>query len=59
MRQVERKLYRHIVPFVQAMEDVRFTALEMKDYMFVKTICDIKNPGYFENIRWRFHQEDI
>lgn len=59
VREEERKLYRHILPFVQAMEDVRFTALEQKTYMVNKAISDATQPGHFENIRWRYHQEDI
>ncbi len=41
------------------MEDIRYTALEQKEFMIVKAICDIKDPGFFENIRWLYHQEDI
>ena len=48
-----------ILPFVQAMEDVRYTALEQKNYMVSKALSDKVNPAYFENIRWRYHQEDI
>jgi hypothetical protein len=59
VRDQERKLFRVILPFVQAMEDLRYTALEMKNYMVIKSISDALNPSYFEHIRWRFHQEDI
>lgn len=58
-KEEDRKLFRLIVPFVQAMEDVRFTALDQKNYMIIKAVSDAVQPGHFENIRWRFHQEDI
>ncbi len=58
-KEEDRKLFRMIVPFVQAMEDVRFTAFEQKNYMITKAVADITQPGNFENVRWRYHQEDI
>jgi hypothetical protein len=59
VREQERKMFRFILPFLQAMEDVRFTALEQKFYMEAKAIADMKNPAIWEKIRWRYHQEDI
>jgi hypothetical protein len=59
VKEEEKKLFRLIVPFVQAMEDVRFTAIDQKNYMVYKAVSDATQPGHFENIRWRFHQEDI
>jgi hypothetical protein len=59
VREQEKKIFRLILPFVQAMEDVRFTALEQKDFMIQKAVCDALNPNIFENVRWRYHQEDI
>ena len=47
------------MPFVQAMENIRYTSLEQKNYMIQKSIADVTHPAYFENLRWRFHQEDI
>jgi hypothetical protein len=47
------------MPFVQAMENLRYTALDQKNYMYVKAVADSKGPNVFENVRWRFHQEDI
>jgi hypothetical protein len=47
------------MPFVQAMENLRYTALDQKNYMVVKAIADNQGPNVFENIRWRFHQEDV
>jgi hypothetical protein len=41
------------------MEDVRFTALEQRNYMIYKSVIDSINPNYFEHVRRRFHQEDI
>jgi hypothetical protein len=48
-----------ILPFNQAMEDVRFTALEQRNYLIIKSLADSIHEGMFENIRWRYHQEDI
>jgi hypothetical protein len=59
VREQERKLFRVILPFIQAMEDVRFTALDMKNYMVIKALSDNLNPAFFPYIRQRFHQEDI
>ena len=58
-REQERNLFRQILPFVQAMEDVRFTAIEQRRYMIEKAISDINYPGHFDKIRKRFNQEDI
>ena len=59
VKEQERNIFRLILPFVQAMEDVRFTAIEQKNYMITKAISDTVHPGVFEHIRWRYHQEDI
>jgi len=59
VREEERKMFRLIMPFIQAMEDVRFTALDQKNYMIYKAVSDAVQPGHFNDIRWRFHQEDI
>ena len=48
-----------ILPFNQAMEDVRYTALEQRNYMIIKSVSDAYNENAFEEIRWRYHQEDI
>lgn len=59
VRQQEVKMFRTVLPFVQAMEDVRLTANDQKNYMLIKAISDLRDPRFFENVRWRFHQEDI
>ena len=59
VKEQERNIFRLILPFVQAMEDVRYTAIEQKNYMITKAISDTVHPGVFEHIRWRYHQEDI
>lgn len=59
LKEEERRIFRQILPFVQAMENLRFTALEQKNYMLIKAVADSTQPGNFENVRWRFHQEDI
>ena len=58
-REQERKLFRLIVPFIQAMEDVRFTAVDQRNYMIIKSVVDSINPNYFDRVRWKYHQEDI
>lgn len=58
-KEQERNIFRLILPFVQAMEDLRFTAIEQKNYMITKAISDTIHPGVFEHVRRRFHQEDI
>ena len=35
-----RKAYRRTLPFVQAMEDVRYCAVQERNYMILKAICD-------------------
>ena len=59
VREEERKLFRLILPFVQALEDIRFSAIDQKNYMVIKAMSDATQPGQFENIRWRYHQEDV
>ncbi len=59
VREEERKLFKLILPFVQAMEDIRFTALDQKNYMVLKAVSDAVQPGHFDNVRWRYHQEDV
>lgn len=59
LREEEKKLMSAIIPFNQAMEDLRFTALEQKQYMINKSMADQYSPGFFEKIRQRFNQEDI
>jgi hypothetical protein len=48
-----------IMPFVQAMEDLRYTAIEQKEFITLKAVSDNIHPSVFENVRPRFHQEDI
>jgi len=58
-RQQDKKIFRQIMPFVQAMENLRYTALDQKNYMYLKAVSDNIGPNVLENVRWRFHQEDI
>jgi hypothetical protein len=59
VREVDRYMFRYIVPFVQAMEDIRYTALEQKNYVVLKALSDSIDYSVFDNVRKRFHQEDI
>ena len=54
-----KKITTRILPFIQAMEDVRYIALQERNYMILKAICDSENPQLFELYRNRYHQEDI
>ena len=54
-----RKCFRRVVPFVQAMEDVRFVALHERNYMILKAICDYTDPKVFEFFRARYNQNDF
>ena len=55
----ERDIHSKILPFAAAMEDLRFTAIEQRNYMINKAIADQYSPALFEHMRKRFHQEDI
>ena len=50
-----RKMFRRVVPFVQAMEDVRFVALQERNYMILKAISDAKDPRYMQEFRSRYN----
>ena len=57
--EVTKRALRKTVPFVQAMEDIRFTAIQERNYMILKAICDVENPDLFEVYRQRYNQEDF
>ncbi len=57
--EVTKRALRKTVPFVQAMEDIRFNALSERNYMMLKAICDVENPNLFEVYRARYNQEDF
>ena len=41
------------------MEDIKFIALEQRNYMILKVICDYSgNEGTFEFLRNRYNQDD-
>lgn len=54
-----RRALRKTLPFVQAMEDIRFIAIQERNYMILKSICDATDPRYFELFRSRYNQEDF
>ena len=41
------------------MEDVRFIAIQERNYMILKAICDRTDPRYFDLFRSRYNQEDL
>ena len=40
------------------MEDVRFCAVQERNYMILRAICDHSDPAMFDLMRSRYHQED-
>ena len=54
-----RKAYRRTLPFVQAMEDVRFCAISERNYMILRAICDYSDPKMWDLMRARYNQEDF
>ena len=54
-----RKAYRRTLPFVQAMEDVRFCAVQERNYMILKAICDYSDSDLWNLMRARYNQEDM
>ena len=59
LQEKTKKAYRRVIPFVQAMEDVRYVALQERNYMILKAICDYSDPRYFEFFRTRYNQDDV
>jgi hypothetical protein len=59
LQEQDRMMFRQILPFVQAMEDLRYTAVEMKNYIINKAIADQYSPYLFQHLRKRFNQEDV
>ena len=58
LQEQTRKAYRRTLPFVQAMEDVRYVAVTERQYMILRAICDYSDPAKFELFRTRYNQED-
>lgn len=52
-------MMRRLLPFVQSMEDVQFTALEQRNYMIIKSVADNIHPAMISNVLRRYHQTDI
>lgn len=59
LQEQDRMMFKQILPFVQAMEDLRFTAVEQKDYIVNKAIADQYSPYLFQHLRKRFNQDDV
>src|SRR6056300_821292 len=58
LQEETKKAYRRVVPFVQALEDVRFCAIQERNYMILRAICDYSDPRMFGLFRARYNQED-
>ena len=43
-----------LIRTVQAMEDVRFCAIQERNYMLLKAVCDSDGPEMFEAYRQRY-----
>ena len=41
------------------MEDVRYVALQERNYMILKAICDYNDPQMFEFFRKRYNADDV
>jgi len=41
------------------MEDIRFVAIQERNYMILKAICDREDPRLFDLFRSRYNQEDM
>ena len=48
-----------LLPFTQALEDLRYTAMEQKNYMVTKLLADNIDPRVMENVIKRYHADDI
>lgn len=59
LQEQTRKISRRTLPFVQAMEDVRFVSVQERNYMIIKAVCDYEDPRYFDLYRSRYNQEDF
>ncbi len=59
LQEETRKAYRRTLPFVQAMEDVKYLAITRRNYMILKAVCDHTNPEMFDLFRSRYNQEDF
>ena len=59
LQEETRKAYRRTLPFTQAMEDVRFLAIQRRNFMIMKAVCDQANPEMFDLFRSRYNQEDF
>ena len=58
LQEETKKAYRRTLPFIQAMEDVRYLAVQERNYMILKAVCDYSDPRAFEFFRSRYNQED-
>lgn len=50
---------RRMVPFIQAMEDVRYVAIQERNYMLLRALCDSACPENLEAYRNQYNQEDF
>ena len=44
---------------MQAMEDIKFLAIQERNFMILKAVCDSENPELFDLYRSRYNQEDV
>lgn len=58
-RDKTKRCYRKVIPFVQAMEDIKYVSLEQRNYMILKAICDYNGDSQtFDFLRTRYYQND-
>ena len=58
LQEKTRKAYRRSLPFVQSMEDIRYCAIQERNYMIFRALCDMNDPKMFDLLRSRYNQED-
>lgn len=58
LQEETRQKSRTSLPFVQAMEDIRFCAGQERNYMIMRAVSDHSDPEMFELYRSRYNQED-
>ena len=54
LQEETKRAYRRTLPFVQAMEDIRYVAVTERNYMILKSVCDYSDPRAFEFLRSRY-----
>ena len=54
-----KKFNRRTLPFMQAMEDIKFCAVDERNYLILKSICQADQPHLFDYLRKTYYQDDL